>query len=165
MQKSDEINAWYVTKDPWKYATTPDDLLRKKKILGAIPGKYYRALDIGAGEGWITKDLPAEYIYGYEISENATHRFPANVRLCTEPIGMYDLILATGVMYPQYDYKKFVEIIKDHANGIVILCNIKEWEVPEVASIGTPLYSKEFDYREYKQVLRVYDFSTPNKSE
>ena len=86
MQSKDEIEKEYQTPDPWGFQTHPDDAARKQIILNALtlgankPMRFKRALDIGAGEGWITKDLPADEIFGFEISDTAASRFPANVK-------------------------------------------------------------------------------------
>lgn len=156
-----EIEKFYDTPDPWGYQDNPSDLLRKTKILEALkPYKplYEKSLDIGCGEGWITKDLPAAKKYGIELSDNASQRFPTDVIRIHEPNGKYDLIIATGVMYEHYDHKQFIDWIKKHASGIVLLCNIKEWEVGTDV-LGSPVYSEEFPYREFTETLKVYDFT------
>lgn len=158
-QLKEDIETWYSRKDPWDYENNRDDLGRKGVILGAIKGmRFKRALDIGCGEGWITKDLPADEIHGIEISDNASLRLPSNVKRVTEPEGKYDLIIATGVMYSHYDHEKFVKWIKKHASGVVILCNIKEWEVP--TDIPKEMGNAEFPYREFTQILRYHDLAS-----
>jgi trans-aconitate methyltransferase len=154
MQSKAELEDWYQDKDPWGYKTNPDDQKRKEKILAAIPKKKYkRALDIGAGEGFITKDLPAAEIHAIEVSDKAAKRLPRNVKRVKQPEGKYDLILATGVLYKQYDYETMLKWIKDHASGVVVTCNIKDWEIP--LDLGE---SKDttFKYRDYEQMLRVF---------
>lgn len=144
-------------KDPWEYQTNSDDLIRKNKILEKLNGRtYQRALDIGGGEGWISKDLPAQSIEVYEISENAKKRLPEGVLGVTEPTGTYDLIIATGVMYHHYSYQEFIDIIKKHSSGNVLLCNISTWEVDEVSQLGESTV-EEFPYREFTQRLRFYE--------
>lgn len=134
--------------------------MRKEKILNHLQNKYNRALDIGAGEGFITKDLPAKEIFAYEISDNASSRLPENVKRTTQPEGKYDLIIATGVLYEQYNWREMLDLIKKHANGTVLLSNIKAWEVKEVEELGEPIFTEEYPYREYIQKLRIYDFSS-----
>lgn len=157
MEQKSELEKWYSKKDPWEYEKTVDDVLRKDIILSKITGKYLRALDIGCGEGWITKDLPAKEIYGIELSDNAAKRFPKNVKRIIKPEGKYDLIIATGVLYQHYDHQTFIQWIKDHASGLVLLCNIKEWEVP--LDLPNEQENVEFPYREFTQKLRIYDFT------
>lgn len=161
MQSIEEIEKWYDSPDPWGYEKNGDDIARKKKILDSLKGKRYtRALDIGCGEGWITKDFPADEIEGFEISENASKRFPKNVKLTTKPTGKYDLIVATGVMYEHYPWQQFIDIILRHGKGIVILSNIVEWEM-DMSRLGTPILTEEYPYREFTQILRKYDLSLP----
>jgi hypothetical protein len=79
MQSRDELDEWYATPDPWGFQSNPADADRKARILAAIkrPGpRYKRALDIGCGEGWISKDLPAALIHGLEWSEKAAGADP-----------------------------------------------------------------------------------------
>lgn len=160
-RNKEKLEKFYKNEDPWGYKTNKDDEYRKKKIIDAIGNrKFKKALDIGCGEGWITKDLPAENIYGYELSDFATSRFPENVQRVINPVEKYDLIIATGVMYKQYDYQKFIDIIKKCASGIVILCNIKDWEREDVKELGVPIHIEEFNYRDFKEVLKIYDFTT-----
>lgn len=155
MQTKAELEEWYKNPDPWGYTTTKDDSERKEQILSALPGYYDRALDIGCGEGWITKDLPARVIHGLELSDTARIRIPEPVVAIVEPKGKYDLIVLTGVLYKQYDYRYFIEIVDKHSKpGTTILtCHIKDWEqtLP-----GEPEFVEEFPYREYVEVLRRY---------
>jgi len=152
------LEKFYSTPDPWGYQKNKDDIKRKKIILKKIDGKFKRALDIGCGEGWITKDLPADMIYGYEISDNACKRFPKNVKRILEPKGKYDLIIATGVLYEHYDYEFFHKMIEKHASGIVLTCNLLLEEMPLNKK---PIFKTQFLYRERIEQLRVYDYSSP----
>lgn len=160
MQTKEELNNWYSIPDPWKYETNPDDLLRKKKILNQLTGQFKRALDIGAGEGFITKDLPAKTIEAIEVSDLAAKRLPSGILRVAEPTGEYDLILATGVFYDQYDWKQMHQWILDHAKGLVLTSNIKSWEHPLPVK---PFYEEDYQYREYKQHLCLFDFATISK--
>ena len=118
-ETKESINNFYKKEDPWGFKTNPHDLERKliiieksihfcKKCLGKE--RYKNALEIGAGEGWITKDLPADNLYGYEISEVAKSRWPGNIKEF-DPSIKYDLIIAPGVLYQQYDYNSFLNMI------------------------------------------------------
>lgn len=157
MQSQAELDIFYLNNDPWGFANNPEDLKRKLEILAQIKWRYKRALDLGCGEGWITKDINADEIHGYELSTLAARRCPENVHIITQPFGKYDLILACGIMYKHYDWKKFIEIIKKHATDTIITCNIASWEVEEVAGLGKQVFMKEFPYREYTQRLRVFE--------
>lgn len=152
MQSKQEIETWYQRHDPWQYENNPDDIHRKEIILNHL-GKYNRALDIGAGEGWITKDLPADHIEAIEWSDTAAQRFPKNITRVMEPTGQYDLIIATGVFYPQYDWKQMHEWIYHHATDTVLTSNIKSWEIPLE---WEPVKVVEYPYREYTQRLCIY---------
>lgn len=158
MQSKKELENWYTDTDPWKYQTNKDDEFRRQKILDACGGTYERALDIGAGEGWITKDLPAKEIHAIELSDVASSRFPNNVTRVDEPKGKYDLIIATGVLYQQYDWKRIHKWIEDSAVKRVVTCNIQDWEIPLL--MGKEIHTEAFPYRDYTQKLRVYDVST-----
>lgn len=155
------IDNWYETPDPWGYQTNPDDLHRKERILSAIPDREYRkALDIGAGEGWITKDLPAREVYGFEMSDVAASRFPENVnRIIGIGDKTFDLVVATGVLYPHYDGQALLELVRRAATGIILLCHINEWVI-DTSVLGEPLHEEVFTYRDYTQKLTVYDVST-----
>jgi hypothetical protein len=157
-QSREELDQWYEKPDPWGFQTHPDDADRKRRILDAMkrPGpKYKRALDIGCGEGWITKDLPAALIHGLELSHKARARIPKPVVAVEEPDGKYDLILVSGVLYKQFDYQSIHAMVREHAGpkATVVTCHIKDWEMPLP---GEPEHVEEFGYREYVEVLRRY---------
>jgi trans-aconitate methyltransferase len=157
MQTKYQLEEWYKSPDPWGYQTNPEDDKRKRIILDVLNdyAVFDRALDIGCGEGVITKDLPAKEIHGLELSDNASLRLPKNVKRIAEPKGEYDLILLAGVLYEQYDYQLFHDWVSKHAVNIVLTCNIASWEINNLPKEKQVL-EKEFDYREYKQKLRVF---------
>lgn len=158
-QSKDDLDRYYSTRpDPWEYATTKDDETRKRYILHALElfPPFQRVLDLGAGEGWLTKDLPALTKHGYELSDVAAARFPDSVqRLCH---GQYDLVVATGVLYSHYDWHTIVGLIEGRASNVILTCNIKEWEVgAAIAAIpGKQVLDMEFPYRNFQQKLRVF---------
>tara|TARA_B100002019_G_C21244301_1_gene587432 strand:- start:1263 stop:1778 length:516 start_codon:yes stop_codon:yes gene_type:complete len=165
-----KLEKFYEKQDPWGFETHPDDAKRKEIIIEKAihfckkrMGKkvYDKALELGAGEGWITKDLPAKNVYGYEISDVAKSRWPSNVMEFDEKI-KYDLIIAPGVLYPQYDYMSFIDLIKKHSCGIVITINILNWEINPLTG---QIYDLEFPYREYIEKFRVYDYSSRSVDE
>ncbi len=165
-QSKQELEDFYRKPDPWDYQRNEDDLERKCKILATIVRlgiDFRRLLDIAAGEAWITKDIPAKYRYGYELSDTAAARFPEHVKRVRQPEGKYDLVVATGCLYPQYDWPSMVGLIQTHASRIVLTCNIKSWEVQEaiLAIPGKQIDEDEFHYRSYVQKLRVFDVSLP----
>jgi len=159
MQSQEELEKWYLKNDPWEYTGNKEDDFRKDKILSNLK-TYNRGLDIGCGEGFITKDLPCKAIYGYDLSEIAMSRLPDIVSPMRKIEGKFDLIVATGILYKQYDYRWVIETIKKHAIGTVITCNIKDWEINDLPN---QIHEEEFKYREFEQKLRVYDFTSFNR--
>jgi 16S rRNA A1518/A1519 N6-dimethyltransferase RsmA/KsgA/DIM1 with predicted DNA glycosylase/AP lyase activity len=161
MQTKQELEEWYERVDPWDYTVTPDDLYRKQFyliVLDDLGQSYDRALDIGAGEGFITKDLPAEQIHAIEMSDAAANRFPENVERVFVPEETYDLVLVTGLLYPQYDHYQIADWISAAASKHVCIGGIKEWLLPY--SFGTQIRSFEFPYREYTSVFNIYETCT-----
>lgn len=166
MQSFDEIEKGYEKPDPWGYRTNPDDERRKELICciaarfgDRSPGRFpfSRALDIGAGEGWITERLPASEIHGYELSNNAAARFPPGVVRAAPPTGKYDLVTACGVWYRHYDLMNFENLVKVHASNIVVVCGIASWLHPSVNEIGKEVFRSEFPYYAGKQRLLVFE--------
>jgi hypothetical protein len=155
MQSKNDLEKFYESIDPWGYQDNPDDIKRKEIILSECKGNFSSALDIGAGEGWITKDLPANKIFALELSDNACSRLPDNVKRVSKPEGKYDLIIATGVLYKEYDYEELNRIINDHAGGLVVTCNIKPLEINNIKL--TLIKEYDFPYREYIEHLAVYE--------
>lgn len=159
-QPKSEILKPYEKPDPWGYKTNSDDIERRNLIVTIA--KHYApfesALDIGAGEGWITKELPAYNLYGYELSDEAANRFPKYVMRTLEPKGEYDLVVATGVLYPWYDWEIFVDMINRHASNIVLVSSMPKGECREAIEKinGKQLLQMEFPYREHGQILRVF---------
>lgn len=158
MQSKEDLERWWSKPDAWGYKTNPDDQVRKKKILEACGGPWFSAIDLGAGEGFITKDLPAEDINGVEISETARSRWPRYITPMSEPCGQYNLVVATGIMYGQYDYQKFTKWILESTHNRAVLCNIKDWEIISDELLEKVVHEEEFPYREYTQHLMILDF-------
>jgi hypothetical protein len=161
MQSKKEIEDSYLQGCPWDYETNPEDAKRKKIILSRLEkyGPFMRALDVGCAECFITRDLPANEIHGYEISDNAASRFPSNVQRVLKPDGGYDLVIATGIFYGHYDCDSFLRLVKKHASQIFLTCNIKEWEIKGLDQFNSKIIHEEyFPYREYTQHLRIIDF-------
>lgn len=157
-QTKETLDNFYRKEDPWKYKTNTDDLKRKELILREIKSlntHFERALDLGAGEAWITKDLSADKIYGYEISDVAANRFPDNVERVLELDGKYDLILLCGVLYPEYKAGELMDMVMKHANGYIITCHIKK---AEINNLPFQIKEYEFKYRQYTERIAIYDF-------
>lgn len=169
MQPFEEIEKQYDKPDPWGFETNPHDALRKEIIIETLVtryGSFDRALDIGCGEAWITKDLPAEERFGYELSKQAKARFPESVTAVERPaMEDYDLVMTTGTLYAHYDFKKMLRLIAHSSNHVILTCNIAAWEVPCLRDIdfvrsyldAREVFSHQFPYREFHQQLRVFE--------
>ncbi len=153
-QKKWEIEDWYKISDPWSYKSTHDDIVRKARIL-AMLDSYDNALDIGCGEGFVTKDIPAKNIFGLDISDNATLRLPPNVKRVIVPEIKYDLVMSTGTLYKQYDHETMSKWIKDHSSRHVLVGGIKDWII--WSDFGNIVDEIEFKYRQYTQIIRLYE--------
>lgn len=159
-QSKQDLEDWYSKKDPWGYNDNSDDKVRKQVILDAISpyAPFKRALDIGAGEGFITKDLPAKEIEAIEVSDSASERLPSHIKRVKKPTDKYDLIILTGVLYDQYEGQKLIDWAKEHCDGIIVTCNIKDWEINPLPA-DAMVHTYEFPYRTYTQSLKVYKWS------
>lgn len=160
MQTKQELEQWYTQSDPWQYETIPDDQKRKDIIIQAIKdtcGHLDSILDIGAGEGFITKDLPADEIAAIELSDTARDRMPEWIKRHTEP-RMYDAVITTGTLYPQYDHNAIAEQVKSMAKKYVIVSGIESWL--QHHDFGEIIYQTTFPYRTFTQLLTIYDCSS-----
>ena len=172
IQSRGELDAWHRSPDPWGYEDSPDDARRKAMLLSAIPPRdYAAALDIGCGQGFVTRDLPGRRVCGVDISAEAVghaHRFASDrVSFETGDIftlgdqleGHFDLIVITGVLYRQYigAASTLVYQIIDGLlapDGILISVHIDEWYVARFPY--TVLTQYAYPYREYFHRLEVY---------
>jgi SAM-dependent methyltransferase len=162
MNSKQQIEEEYSVKDPWGYEKNPFDKIRLDKILEVLKpyGIFERALDIGCGEGFITKHLPAKEIFGYDESDTAMSRCPKEIKTLRKADieGRFDLVTATGVMYRHYDYSSMLDLIRRHSSGIVLLCNIDVSEVEEVKELKNEIYKETFPYRDWNEIIRIYDY-------
>jgi hypothetical protein len=155
MQTKEELEQWYKNADPWAYESTHDDLYRKEKILSLLPIRYNRAIDIGCGEGFVTRDLPAEDIHGIELSDLAASRLPWNIKRVHAPEGIYDLVMTTGTLYEQYNHEQIAHWIKSSACRHILIAGIKDWLKPYV--FGNVITQIEFSYRQFIQSVTLYE--------
>jgi 2-polyprenyl-3-methyl-5-hydroxy-6-metoxy-1,4-benzoquinol methylase len=172
IQSKQELEDWYSGSDPWGYFDNPQDTMRKARILSAIPQlDYENVLDIGCGNGFLTNSLPGKRIIGLEISEKAVqwankHAAPNAHYLCGSLFDLpdlnllpMDLIVITGVLYPQYiaESIRLVYVLIDQLlkpGGILVCSHIYAWHKARFPYLTV---SREyFAYREYSQVLEVY---------
>jgi len=151
-QSKEEAEKWYEKPDQWKYWDCEDDQIRKKEILSMLD-TYETALDIGAGEGFITEDLPAKDIYAIEWSENAKARLHDKIKIHNIP-DKCDLVVSCGTLYEQYNHEEMADLIKKHASKYVLIAGIKDWLIPY--TFGKIIAEKTFKYRQYEQKVTLY---------
>lgn len=166
METRNELNEQYESRDPWGYISNRDDWFRSELIQSVILHKISHrvllesVLDLGCGEGFITRNLFGSKIYGYDESDVAMSRLPMNViRLKKEEITArkYDLVVATGVIYPHYDWEWLIKTIKKCASGLVLTCHLKDVEHKYIGQIGKQTFDMEFDYRDSREKLRLFE--------
>ena len=173
LQSKSEIEEWHKAADPWGYESNPDDARRKLILLSELPvRKYDSVLDIGCGQGFVTRDLPGKSILGVDVSEEAIQF--AN-RYATERINFragdlfhldlvldrssFDLVLITGVLYPQYigDAHTLIYEIVDRLladNGVLVSVHVNEWYKARFPYLVLKEHS--YGYRQYHHRLEVY---------
>lgn len=171
-QTKQELDDFYSTSDPWGYYENPHDATRKARVLAALPQlEYQSALDIGCGNGFITNSIPAKQVIGLEFSEKAVmwanEHAASHVNYMTGSLfdlpdlkfPSMDLIVITGVLYPQYIGKglRLVYVLIDQLlkpGGILLCSHIYEWYQARFPYLTV---SREyFPYRAFSQVLEVY---------
>lgn len=155
MQTKQELENWYSESDRWGYFNEPDDDIRLNNIL-RILDYYDSCIDIGCGEGFVTRHLPCKNIYGLDISENAMSRLPSNVSILKEPNGKHDLVVSTGTLYQQYNHKQIYDWIIQSAKHHILIGGIKEWLIDY--PFGVKLKEVEFKYRTFTQKITLYKY-------
>jgi SAM-dependent methyltransferase len=172
IQPQQELDDFYSTADPWGYYNNPHDATRKVRVMAALPRlEYENALDIGCGNGFITNELPAKQVTGLEFSAKAVawtnqHAAPhvkyiqgSIFDLPSLNLPPMDLVVITGVLYPQYIGKslRLVYVLVDQIlkpGGILLCSHIYEWYQARFPYLT--ISREYFAYREYSQVLEVY---------
>lgn len=179
LQTPAELDRHYDCADPWGYEANAADQRRKSELLGILPQrKWERVLDIGCGNGYITFDLPGSAVLGVDLSgaavrwaeqrrltlrEAEASKFAfrqASILDLTSAIkGRFDLVVITGVLYPQYiggaaavARREIDQVLEP--DGVVISCHIDEWHAPRLPY--TLLDTSLYPYREYMHRLEVY---------
>jgi SAM-dependent methyltransferase len=172
IQSKDELENWYSESDPWGYFKNPQDAMRKARILAAIPKlEYENILDIGCGNGFLTNDLPGKNVVGLDISEKVVEWANKNARpnvhyqagslfdLPDLDLPQMDLLVITGVLYPQYigRARRLAIVLIDQIlkpGGILVASHIYAWL--ETRFPYLTISREYFPYREYSQVLEVF---------
>ncbi len=173
LQSLEDLEKWHSRNDPWGYENSDDDAKRRNILLSEIPErKYNKVLDIGCGQGFITKHLPGKKIVGVDISRNAIKFAKKNIKkrhivflaldLFDLPNNLedrFDLIIITGVIYPQYIgksntlvYKIIEDLLLD--GGVLISVHIDEWYNARFPFLL--LSETYYQYKEYTHKLEVY---------
>jgi SAM-dependent methyltransferase len=106
--------------DPWGYEANPNDAVRRRWFEAfSSPISKSRTLDIGAGVGFISRDITTNEYVGLDISETSTSELNAYFRkvgkdnthkairgsvldLDKMNLGIFDFIIGTGVFYEHY---------------------------------------------------------------
>jgi trans-aconitate methyltransferase len=172
LQPIDDLEEWHKKDDPWGYENNPEDIKRRDILLSEIPERSYKnVLDIGCGQGFVTKRLPGDRIIGVDVSqeaikkaqvfENERIKFIQGSLFQLNKIftGKFDLIIITGVLYPQYVgnsltlvYRIFDKLLE--ASGILVSVHINDWYKARFPYLLLDVFS--YDYREYIHRLEVY---------
>ncbi len=177
VQPPEELDAFYREPDPWGYHGHPDDARRRSELLGVLPRRpFRRVLDVGCGNGFVTLSLPGDEVVGIDVSAEAVRwareaaqreRDPARFRFeclslfdpAIESLGRFDLVVITGVLYPQYVGHAYsvARWRLDQAlepGGILASCHIREWTScrPPYSLLDMTLYP----YRGRTHQLEIY---------
>lgn len=175
IQSTDEIEQWFQKDDPWEYEGNPEDEKRKDVLFSEIPQKkYVNVLDIGCGHGYVTRELPGDNIIGVDISQNAIDQAKKHNQGEKKKIEFrqgsiyhidqmfnikFDLIIITGVLYPQYigNSHSLVYLIIDKIlkkRGVLVSVHINEWYKSLFPFFLNKIYL--YDYKNYSHRLEVY---------
>lgn len=177
IQPAQELEQFYAQEDPWRYDENPDDRRRLDEIRGLLGGRRFRrALDIGCGNGFVTTTLPAEKIVGIDLSQAAiawarkrADALPDADRFEFEALSVFDigkleeksfdLVVITGVLYPQYIGKSFslIRLYIDRLlqdGGVLLSCHIDEWM--RFRFPYTLIDQSIYPYREYTHRIEVF---------
>ena len=172
IQPIKELENWNKNFDPWDYENNYEDKKRKNILLSEIPPRNYKnVLDIGCGQGFITRDLPGNNILGIDISREAIKKAKkyetSRVKfqdaslydIGNLDIGEFDLVIITDVMYPQYigNSLNLIYLIIDkilRKRGTLISVHINEWYKARFPYLLLREYF--YNYREFVHRLEVY---------
>lgn len=174
-QTKEDLERGYEKPDPWGYQSSIPDMHRRRMIIGicqlfAPVGNFNAALDVGCGEAWITRALPARSLFGYELSDKARGRFPVSVKKfepgAQRTLGrgaQFDLVTCMGALYAEYDHAHMIDVIRENASDVIVVSGIKEWELPidlVKAFDARQVFEAEFPYprpeASYTQQVRVF---------
>lgn len=172
LQALEELEAWHRTADPWQYESHPDDAKRRDILLSELPRiAYARTLDVGCGQGFVTRALPGRSVLGIDISAEAVARAEADrdgrIRYLQCGLfdaaraleGSFDLVVITGVLYPQYIgnalqvvYRVVDRLLAD--GGVLASVHIDAWYRARFPYLM--LREHRYAYREHVHRLEIY---------
>lgn len=174
MQSKEELEQFHSSIDPWGYENNREDNNRKDILFSELPKRnYLNVLDIGCGQGYVTKDLLGQNIIGVDISQTAVDFANKHVskkhitfQQCSLfdldklfPTKKFDLIVITGVLYPQYigNSSNLVYLLIDKLlseNGVLVSVHINDWYKSQFPYLK--LKQVFYNYREYIHNLEIY---------
>lgn len=172
LQDKEDLERWHAVEDPWGYQKHGDDALRVQRVLAELPARSFdRVLDIGCGQGFLTTRLPGAQVTGIDISENAIRHAKALeseriqfkigsiFELSPEVLGTFDLVVITGVLYPQYigQANTLIYKIVDRLlapNATLVSVHIDDWYSSRFPYLLTKTLI--YPYREYMHRLEIY---------
>lgn len=177
VQTAQDLDRFYADEDPWNYRDHPDDQRRLDEIRGLLSGhRFQSALDIGCGNGFVTTALPAEKVLGIDLSSAAigwakkraeslrdANRFSFEVQsifdIDTLSEEAFDLVVITGVLYPQYIGRGFslIRLKVDRIlarGGTLLSCHIDDWTRFRFPYTLTD--QSLYPYRDYTHRIEVF---------
>lgn len=159
-----EMEDLYENPDPWGFFSESEDdrrrLDRTLHVVGWGYRTYSRALDVGCGEGYITRQLPAAEVHGIDLSEKALSRLPGNVVPVQAPVGKYDLVISTNTMYAQYDYEAIYRTIMSAASRFIVIGGISEWLINK--DWGRQIHFVVIPYKRDSMKISIFEVDTPS---
>lgn len=168
-----ELNDFHKEEDPWGYSLNADDKKRLEILLAQLPKlEYKNVLDIGCGQGFITKHLPGKFVTGVDISyeainhakKHSTDRMNFLQGSIFDIVSVvnkqkYSLIIITGVLYDQYIgsasnliYMLIDEILEK--DGVLISVHIEDWYNCQFPYLRVK--EMYYPYREFNHKFEVY---------
>lgn len=172
IQDKEDLEIWHNSRDPWNYNKNKSDILRRDLLFSELPKKdYNNVLDIGCGQGFITKLINAKCVIGVDISESAikfaNEDSPENVTFKQGSIFeidqlfdiKFDLIIITGVLYKQYigESSNLIYILLDKIlkeKGNLVSVHINEWSICRFPYLK--IKEVIYPYREYNHKLEIF---------
>lgn len=163
IRTKEEMEDFYQKQDPWGYFEDTEHerrrLDRTLHVIGWGYRSYNRALDVGCGEGFISRQIPANEVHGMDISETALSRLPPNVTAVNQPIGKYDLVVSTNTMYAQYDYESIYRTIMSAASRFIVIGGISDWLINK--DWGRQIHFVVIPYRRENLKISIFEVNTP----